>query len=270
MRYDVRAIGVSLGATIMSSCIAVPDLVSESSLASRFKRASRRLRARAIVLGRRRSLIGEILALQLIVAAVVGALAFGGLVYETRGIPKALAIGIVVMVLLTAASWVISRRALLARSALQGLLERLAHGQTDLSVTASGYREIAAVANALKARASVLDEREQRLSQLESRDGLTGLLNRSSFQALLARRDGIRCGVGPYQRAVVRRPRPVQVRQRLGRGGGRRPAAEGRRRLVPRRACDPATSSRASAATSSACCCAKSRTRKPRRSAPIS
>jgi diguanylate cyclase (GGDEF)-like protein len=185
MRYDLRAIGVALGATVSSS-FAVPDVVSESSLASRTKRALRRLRARAIVLSRRRSLIGEILVLQLIVGAVVGALAFGGLVYGTRGIPSALAIGVIVLVLLMAASWMIYRRAMLALSALEVPLERLANGQTDFNVAASGYREITAVANALKATAGVLDERDQRLSHLASRDGLTGLLNRSSFQALLA------------------------------------------------------------------------------------
>jgi diguanylate cyclase (GGDEF)-like protein len=190
MRYDLRAIGVVLGAT-MSSSFVVPDVGGESALRSRIKRASRRLRARAIVLRRgrhligRRSLIAEILALQLLVGAVVGALAFSGL-YETRGVPRALAIGVLVLVLLTAVSWVIYRRALLALSALQAPLERLALGQTDFSVAASGYREIALVANALKATASLLDERDERLSHLASRDGLTGLLNRSSFQALLA------------------------------------------------------------------------------------
>jgi diguanylate cyclase (GGDEF)-like protein len=306
----------------MSSCVAVPGRVGESSLASRIKRVSRRLRARAVVHARRRSLIGEILALQLMVAAVVGALAFGGLwlassfavrddmrawgaqwlgqldelaapayladdaerlaqvrtfferfseivlvryysrdgatlatqlsggrkpvmapldaaelarlasaprdsaqhlldtaapdipvvrlarpiwdsptpagerpvtsepigyvelaldfsryqAYEIRGMRRALAIGSVVLVLLTAASWVIYRRALLPLAALRAPLERLARGRTDFTVTASGHREIAAVANAVKATASVLDER----------DGLTGLLNRSSFHALLA------------------------------------------------------------------------------------
>jgi diguanylate cyclase (GGDEF)-like protein len=190
MRYDLRASGVALGATASSS-IAVADVAGESVLWSRIKRALRRLRARAIVLRRRRnlsgrrSLIAEILALQLLVGTVVGVLAFSGL-YESRGVPRALAIGVLVLVLLTAVSWVIYRRALQALSALQAPLERLALGQTDFNVTASGYREIAKVANALKATAGVLEERDQQLSHLASRDGLTGLLNRSSFQALLA------------------------------------------------------------------------------------
>ena len=137
MRYDFRAIGLSLGAT-MSSYIVAPDVVSESSLKSKIKRALRRLRARAVVFGRRRSLIGEILALQLVVGAVVVAFAFGGLAYGSGGIPRALAIGVLVLVLLMAASWMIYRRALLALSALQIPLERLANGQTDFSVTTSG------------------------------------------------------------------------------------------------------------------------------------
>jgi len=185
MRYDFHAIGASSGATIVDSRNSVPDRVGESSLARRLKRASRRLRARVAVITRRRSLIGEVVALQIIVAAVLGALAFG-LAYETLGVSRALAAGVVVLVLLTAGPWVIYRRALLALSALRAPLERLAHGRTDFSVPASVYREIAAVANALKATAGALDDRDQRLRRLASRDEVTGLLNKSAFHALLA------------------------------------------------------------------------------------
>lgn len=106
--------------------------------------------------------------------------------YETRAILRSVAIGLLLLVALTTASWAIYRRALLPLSALQGPLRRLAHGQTDFDVTASGHREIAAVANALRATASALGERDQKLSHLASRDALTGLLNRSTFNALLA------------------------------------------------------------------------------------
>jgi len=46
---------------------------------TRIRRAARRLTRRVVALARRRSLAGEILALQLVVAVIVGALAFGGL-----------------------------------------------------------------------------------------------------------------------------------------------------------------------------------------------
>lgn len=106
--------------------------------------------------------------------------------HEINAIARSVAMGIFLLVVLTAASWLIYRRALRPLAALQAPLKRLAHGQTDFDVTASGHREIVAIANALKATASALDERDQRLSHLASRDELTGLPNRSAFQALLA------------------------------------------------------------------------------------
>ena len=106
--------------------------------------------------------------------------------YEMRAILRSVAAGVFLLVALTTASWLIYRRALLPLSALQGPLKRLAHGQTDFDVTASGHREIVAVAKALRATASALGERDEKLSHLASRDPLTGLLNRSTFHALLA------------------------------------------------------------------------------------
>jgi diguanylate cyclase (GGDEF)-like protein len=106
--------------------------------------------------------------------------------YESRSVLRAFAFGVVVLIVLTVSWWLICRRALLPLSVLQAPLARLADGQADFSVPASAHREIAAVANALKATASALDEKDQRLSELASRDELTGLLNKSAFQALLA------------------------------------------------------------------------------------
>ena len=106
--------------------------------------------------------------------------------YEVRAILRSVAMGVFLLGALMVASWAIYRRALLPLSDLQRPLKRLARGQTDFDVRASGHREIAAVANALKATASALGERDQKLSQLASRDELTGLLNRSTFNTLLA------------------------------------------------------------------------------------
>jgi diguanylate cyclase (GGDEF)-like protein len=106
--------------------------------------------------------------------------------YEIRAILRSVAVGMLLLVALTTASWLIYRRALRPLAALQVPLKRLAHGHTNISVTASGHREIAAVANALNASASALTDREQRLSHLASRDELTGLPNRQAFQGLLA------------------------------------------------------------------------------------
>ncbi|HEX7237079.1 MAG TPA: hypothetical protein VF405_08975, partial [Gammaproteobacteria bacterium] len=72
------AIVIALAA-IKNACIAAPRRIGGSPFMKRLERAARRLRARAVASVRRRSLIGEILALQLAVAGVVGALAFGGL-----------------------------------------------------------------------------------------------------------------------------------------------------------------------------------------------
>ncbi|HEY3517992.1 MAG TPA: EAL domain-containing protein [Gammaproteobacteria bacterium] len=200
---------LALAEAIKSARAAIARKSGESALAGRLRRAARFFLARAIAGVRRRSLIGEILALQLAVAGVIGAVAFGGLwwasslaiddhlatlgadfsnyrAYEMRTILRAVAVGIVALFALTVASWLIYRRALRPLAAMQAQLKRLAHGQTDFRVTPSGHREIAAVANALKATASALDERDQKLSHLTSRDVLTGLLNRSAFHALLA------------------------------------------------------------------------------------
>jgi diguanylate cyclase (GGDEF)-like protein len=334
-RWGYHAIALAVG-EIKSACMMVLGRIDESAPASRAKRAGRLLRAHLIASVRRRSLISEILALQLLVAVIVGGLAFGGLwwasslaardhmrtwgaqwldkvdelgvpryvdndaernaevrryfqefseilfvryysasgatvaeelpehaaaalaplgpdrldglsssrqphlldtvvgdipvvriakpiwarsvapakllgagptapsgqtlvgyvelgldfssyrAYELRAILRSVAAGVFLLFALTTASWLIYRRALLPLAALQAPLKRLAHGQTDFNVTASGHREIAAVANALNATASALDERDERLWHLASRDVLTGLLNRSAFQALLA------------------------------------------------------------------------------------
>jgi diguanylate cyclase (GGDEF)-like protein len=98
---------------------------------------------------------------------------------------NAIIIGAAVLVLLTAASWVIYRRALLPISHLQHPLKMLAGGSTNFSVTTSGHREIVAIADALNATVAALKERDSKLRQLANHDALTGLINRHRFSELL-------------------------------------------------------------------------------------
>src|SRR6185503_10833087 len=105
--------------------------------------------------------------------------------YEARAIMTAISIGAGVLLLLTTASWLISRRALRPLSALQAPLRRLADGETDFDVMASEHPEVAALADALRATANALDERNRRLVELAHRDELTGLPNQAAFREVL-------------------------------------------------------------------------------------
>ena len=102
-----------------------------------------------------------------------------------RTILTAMIIGAGVLVLLTAASWFIYRRALLPLSQLQQPLKMLAGGKTNFSVTTSGHREIVAIADALNTTVTALKERDTKLRQLANHDSLTGLINRHRFSELL-------------------------------------------------------------------------------------
>lgn len=102
-----------------------------------------------------------------------------------RAIQTAMLIGAGVLILLTAASWFIYRRALLPLSQLQQPLKMLANGSTDFSVTTSGHREIVAIADALNTTVAALKERDSTLRQLANHDALTGLINRHRFSELL-------------------------------------------------------------------------------------
>ena len=102
-----------------------------------------------------------------------------------RAIATAMLIGASVLILLTAASWFIYRRALLPLSDLQQPLKMLAGGSTNFSVTTSGHREIVAIADALNTTVAALKERDTKLRQLANHDSLTGLINRHRFSELL-------------------------------------------------------------------------------------
>jgi len=103
----------------------------------------------------------------------------------TRNIVMGLLIGGAVLVLLTMASWLIYRRALLPLSQLQKPLKELARGKTNWRVRTSGHKEIVAIADALNTTITALNERDKKLWQLANHDPLTGLINRHRFAELL-------------------------------------------------------------------------------------
>ncbi len=103
----------------------------------------------------------------------------------TRSIVMGALIGSLVIMLLTAASWFIYRRALLPLSQLQKPLKELARGKTSLNVSTSGHKEIVAIADALNTTVAALNERDKKLWQLANHDRLTGLVNRHRFSELL-------------------------------------------------------------------------------------
>ncbi|HJR70475.1 MAG TPA: EAL domain-containing protein, partial [Gammaproteobacteria bacterium] len=107
--------------------------------------------------------------------------------YLVRSTLTAALIGGGLLFLLMVASWLVCRRALRPLAALQASLRRLARGRTNVSVVASGHREISAIAHALNTTASALDERDKELARLAHGDALTGLPNRDRFSELLQR-----------------------------------------------------------------------------------
>jgi HAMP domain-containing protein len=103
----------------------------------------------------------------------------------TRNMLTGAAIGGILLVLLTATSWFIYRRALRPLSQLQAPLRELASGKTNFHVSTSGHREIVAIADAMNTTLSALNERDKKLSQLANHDPLTGLINRHRFSEVL-------------------------------------------------------------------------------------
>ena len=96
-------------------------------------------------------------------------------------------IGVIGIMMLTAASWFVYRRALLPLSHLQKPLRELAKGETSANVRTSGHKEIVAIADALNTTMTALNERDRKLWQLANHDQLTGLINRHRFSELLDR-----------------------------------------------------------------------------------
>jgi diguanylate cyclase (GGDEF)-like protein len=103
----------------------------------------------------------------------------------SRNILIGAVIGVIVILMLTSASWFVYRRALLPLSHLQKPLRELAKGKTSQNVQTSGHKEIVAIADALNTTVTALNERDQRLWQLANHDQLTGLVNRHRFSELL-------------------------------------------------------------------------------------
>jgi diguanylate cyclase (GGDEF)-like protein len=90
-----------------------------------------------------------------------------------------------ILVLLTAATGILIRRALKPLAKLQDPLRELAEGKTDFSIETSGHREIMAITDALNKTVSSLNERDKKLWQLANHDNLTGLVNRHKFSEIL-------------------------------------------------------------------------------------
>jgi diguanylate cyclase (GGDEF)-like protein len=66
-------------------------------------------------------------------------------------------------------------------SDLEEPLTRLANGETDVTVTSTGDKEIARIGIALNTTIGALKERDEALRRMANHDGLTGLVNRKYF-----------------------------------------------------------------------------------------
>lgn len=66
-------------------------------------------------------------------------------------------------------------------SDLEEPLTRLANGETDVTVSSSGDKEIARIGIALNTTIGALKERDEALRRMANHDGLTGLVNRKYF-----------------------------------------------------------------------------------------
>lgn len=89
-----------------------------------------------------------------------------------------------IAVMMLAATYIMRimvRWALMPLSELEEPLTRLANGETDITVTTSGDREIARIGTALNTTINALRERDEALRRMVDHDGLTGLVNRVYF-----------------------------------------------------------------------------------------
>ena len=89
---------------------------------------------------------------------------------------------IAIMMLLAAlVARVMVRWALFPLSNLEEPLTRLANGDTDVTVSTTGDKEIARIGIALNTTISALKERDEALRRMANHDALTGLVNRNYF-----------------------------------------------------------------------------------------
>jgi diguanylate cyclase (GGDEF)-like protein len=108
--------------------------------------------------------------------------------YQSAFLPR-LALASGVLLLLLGGSWAYGRwflkRALAPLSALQGVLTRLASGESDMKFPVSPHTELRAIVTALESTTHALQRRERHLLHLANHDQLTGLPNRHSLIAEL-------------------------------------------------------------------------------------
>ncbi len=85
------------------------------------------------------------------------------------------------MLVATFVARIMVRWALRPLSDLEEPLTRLANGETDVTVSSSGDREIARIGMALNTTIGALKERDETLRRMANHDSLTGLVNRKYF-----------------------------------------------------------------------------------------
>lgn len=85
------------------------------------------------------------------------------------------------MLVATFVARIMVRWALRPLSDLEEPLTRLANGETDVTVSSSGDKEIARIGIALNTTIGALKERDEALRRMANHDGLTGLVNRKYF-----------------------------------------------------------------------------------------
>jgi diguanylate cyclase (GGDEF)-like protein len=126
--------------------------------------------------------------------------------YYRDYVKKLLGLGGVLLVLMVGLSLTVGRflikRALAPLTGLQQPLARLASGDIDVTVEASGDAEIVAIGNALNATIGALKERNNALHEMANHDSLTGLVNRHFFIEQLNKELALRV-VEPHSSAIL-------------------------------------------------------------------